>query len=513
MNLPHQFRGLRLASICALVSLAASVTASAATRPNLLVIQTDEHNFRTIGAYRAMLPYQQAYMWGAGNKVETPHLDWLAHHGAIADRAYATAPVCTPSRAAMMTGHYPQNTGAIKNDLPMWDHMVTYGEVLRRQGYATGYAGKWHLDGPGKPQWEPQRRFGWEDNRYMFNRGHWKNLTIEKDGPRVGALNNNGGPDYALAGADEESFTTDFLTNRTIEFIREHKDEAFAYHVCIPDPHGPNTVRPPYDTMYTDLDFELPSSASAGQDLPDYAATKPYKFNPRILSQYFGMVKCIDDNIGRIIDALREEGVLENTIIVFTSDHGDLLGEHGRDNKGVPMEGSARIPFIIHAPGIVAPGTVVREPFGTVDFKPTLLALMGVEDLTANQGRDYSAFFTRSEIPADWEHIAFIRNGGHSAMTAEVYEPDNGWIGAFSRQYKFVVAPLAGPSLFDLEADPNELTNLVQSPAHRDTIRQLAQALTRYAQTNAEPHLAAPRVQSDLAWATSDRVDYPGFAP
>lgn len=492
-------------TLIGLFALSATTAFAESPRRNLLVIQTDEHNFRTLGAYRKLLSDEQAFMWGDGIKVETPHIDWLAQNGAIADRAYATAPVCTPSRAAMMTGHYPQNTGAIKNDLPMWDHMVTYGEELRRQGYATGYAGKWHLDGPGKPQWEPKRRFGWEDNRYMFNRGHWKNLTIEKDGPRVGALNKNGGPDYALAGADDQSFTTDFLANRTIEFIRDHKDEAFAYHVCIPDPHGPNTVRPPYDTMFTDLDFKLPRSASVGQDLPEYASTKPYTFKPRILSQYFGMVKCIDDNIGRIIQTLREAGILENTIIVFTSDHGDLLGEHGRDNKGVPMEGSARIPFIMYAPGLVAPGHVVTEPFGTVDFKPTLLSLMGITDPIPNEGRDYSSFFTMGQAPANWEHITFVRNGGSQKTAAGDYKPDNGWIGAFSRQYKLVLAASAPPVLFDLDADPNELTNLVRSPAHRDTVRRLASALKRYAETYQEPHLASPQVQADLAWAISDQ--------
>jgi len=511
MKLPSPARAFLV--LGCLIALAATTLHADSARRNLLVIQTDEHNFRTLGAYRALLPYDQAYPWGDGIKVKTPHIDWLAHHGAIADRAYATSPVCTPSRAAMMTGHYPQNTGSIKNDLPMWDHMVTYGEELRRQGYATGYAGKWHLDGMGKPQWEPKRSFGWEDNRYMFNRGHWKNLTIEKDGPRVGALNKNGGPDYGLAGADEESFTTDFLANRTIDFIREHAGEAFAYHVCIPDPHGPNTVRPPYDTMYTDLDFQLPKSASVGQDLPAYAQTLAYQHNPKILSQYFGMVKCIDDNIGRIIDALREEGILENTIIVFTSDHGDLLGEHGRDNKGVPMEGSARIPFIMHAPGLVEPGLVVREPFGTVDFKPTLLSLLGIIDPIENEGRDYSSFFTTGEAPTDWEHITFVRNGGHSKTAAGDFKPDNGWIGAFSRQYKFVVGSSAPPVLFDLEEDPNELTNLVRSATHRDTIRRLAIALERYAKTYQEPQLASPQIQADLAWAISDRIEYNEYSP
>ncbi|MEO6243869.1 MAG: sulfatase-like hydrolase/transferase, partial [Opitutaceae bacterium] len=114
-------------------------------------MQTDEHNFRTLGAYRALLPKDQAFIWGEGVKVDTPNLDWIAQHGAIADRFYATSPVCTPSRAALMTGRYPQNTGAIQNDLPMRDEMVTFAEVLRRNGYSTGYAGKWHLDGEARP--------------------------------------------------------------------------------------------------------------------------------------------------------------------------------------------------------------------------------------------------------------------------------------------------------------------------------------------------------------------------
>jgi arylsulfatase A-like enzyme len=495
----------------------AARAAAAPTRPNLLVLQTDEHNFRTLGAYRALLPREQAFVWGDGVAVETPNLDWIAAHGAIADRFYATSPVCTPSRAALMTGRYPQNTGAIRNDLPLRDDQVTFAEVLRRAGYATGYAGKWHLDGDARPGFAPARKFGWEDNRHMFNRGHWKNLAADERGPRVGALDAAGRPTYDLAGADEKSFATDFLADRTIDFIRRHRERPFCWMVSFPDPHGPNTVRAPYDTMYLGLDFRPPASArSAGRDLPAYAATLAGAFNRVQMARYFGMVKCLDDNIGRILATLRESGLIERTFIVFTSDHGDLCGEHGRDNKGVPMEASARIPFLLHAPGVVPPGTIVRAALGTVDFKPTILALMGVANPTADEGRDASALFRTGTAPAGWADETFVRIGTGASPTADAgggeagSEEGNRWLGVFSRRYKFVVAPGAAPSLFDLEADPDELANLVGSAAHRGIVRRQAAALLAYAQRRADPLLAAPRVERDLAWALSDRPDYPG---
>ena len=173
------------------------VTALMATaKPyNLLVIQTDEHHFKTLGCY-------------GGKVVQTPNIDWIAQHGAIATSFYATTPVCSPSRAAFMSGLYPHKTPVSTNNIPLDNGIVTFAEVLRRHGYATGYAGKWHLDGEGKPQWGPTRQFGWEDNRFMFNRGHWKKFTDSKNGPQVGARK-NGGPNYALDDANEETFATD----------------------------------------------------------------------------------------------------------------------------------------------------------------------------------------------------------------------------------------------------------------------------------------------------------------
>ena len=126
--------------------------------PNILIIHTDEHNFRTLGCYRKLLPENQGFVWGKGIEVESPNIDFLAQNGVTFTKFYASTPVCSPSRASFVSGRYPQYTGVTTNDVPMDDNIITFAQVLHDNGYATGYAGKWHLDGPGKPQWAPERR-------------------------------------------------------------------------------------------------------------------------------------------------------------------------------------------------------------------------------------------------------------------------------------------------------------------------------------------------------------------
>ena len=492
------------ASLLICLSLILSGIDRARAKPmNVLVIQTDEHNFRTLGCYRELMPPEQAFIWGQGVKVNTPNIDWIAKDGAICDRFYATSPVCTPSRASLITGLYPQNTGAITNNKPLNDDMVTFAEVLRHREYATGYIGKWHLDGAAKPGWKPARNFGFTDNRYMFNRGHWKKLGVGPKGPRVAAVK-NGKPSYSLEGADEKSFTTDFLADRMIDFIREHKDEPFCLMTAIPDPHGPNTVRPPYDTMFDAKKFQQPRSAlTKGKALPSFASVMKDRFSARQMALYFGMVKCIDDNIGKILDALREMHLIDHTLIVFTSDHGDMCGEHGRHNKGIPCEGSARIPFVIRAPGIIPPGTVLHEAMGSVDFKPTLLGLLGIENKDPTEGRDASKLFRTGKAPTDWKDMTFVRIGIQGGNGK-----GNNWFGVFTMRHKLVLSPSANPGFFDLETDPNELSNLLNSPEHRNEIRRLARALEGYATAYREPHLESKKVQADLAWALTGAGPY-----
>lgn len=143
----HRFtRLIGAAGLAAIITLASAAESS---RPNLLIIQTDEHNFRTLGCYRETLSEDQALMWGE-SVVETPHIDRIAHEGALCTSFYATTPVCSPSRGSFVSGLYPQNSPVVQNNVPLGDHVVTFAQILKDNGYTTGYAGKWHLD-HGKP--------------------------------------------------------------------------------------------------------------------------------------------------------------------------------------------------------------------------------------------------------------------------------------------------------------------------------------------------------------------------
>jgi len=469
-------------------------------RPNLLIIQTDEHNFRTLGCYRKLMNSDQAMIWGPDAKVETPHIDSIAAQGATCTRCYATSPVCSPSRGAFVTGLYPQNTPVVQNNVPLGDDVITFAELLRKAGYSTGYAGKWHLDGGGKPQWEPERRFGFADNRFMYNRGHWKQLEITKTGPRVKARNNKGKPSYGCNGADEKSFTTDFLADRTIEFINDHKDSPFCYMVSIPDPHGPNSVRKPYDTMYDAMKFTPPSTMNKSpKNNPIWAKKQVKKFNSKLLKKYFGMVKCIDDNVGKILTSLRDNNLLDNTIVVFTSDHGDLCFEHARQNKGVPLEASAKIPFVISMPGTIKPNTAISHPMGTVDFLPTILGLMGVKTAGKEEGSDFSALFQGKTVASN--KTAFSRAcAANTSPTA--------WLAAIDDRYKLILCNACEPWLIDNKNDPNELTNHFFNPDHRKTVRRLAKDMQTYGTTCNDPFIQLPYLKHDLQWAANGTQPY-----
>lgn len=491
----RNFAAFLLATVASIAAHSETQAAeSAASKPlNLLVIMTDEHNFRTLGCYRKTLSDSQAFMWGR-SVVETPNLDWIAANGAMCTSFYATTPVCSPSRGCFVTGRYPQNTPVTTNNIPLNDDEITFAEILKRKGYATGYAGKWHLDGFGKPQWAPKRKFGFDDNRYMFNRGHWKKFEDTPDGPRV-AARKKGEPTYNLDGADEKSFSTDFLCDRTIDFLNTNKGKPFCYMLSLPDPHGPDTVRAPYDTMYAEQEYTQPKSANKPEEgLPGWGKKQVGKYDQ---SKYYGMVRCIDDNVGKIVDTLRKNGQLQNTILVFTSDHGDLRGEHHRQNKGVPYEGSTKVAFLMHAPGLIRPKTIVNQALTSVDFLPTVLDMMHVETAGREEGRVATALFTGGDTSA-WKDVAFYRATGTTW----------GWITTVSDRHKLVLSSGDLPWLFDLERDPDEVINFFENPAYRQTIKDLAVECRDYAAKHNDLYAKTPRIAADLEWAINGTGDY-----
>lgn len=463
-------------------------------QPNVIVIMTDEHNFRTLGCYRDLLPKNLANMWGDA-VVETPHIDSIADQGAICTSYYATTPVCSPSRAALISGMYPHLTPVSTNNIPLDDNVITFAEILKRSGYATGFAGKWHLDGAAKPGWAPKRKFGFDDNRFMFNRGHWKILEQTENGPQVGAKQ-QGKPSYAVTGATKETFTTDFLMDRTIDFVKENTDQPFCFMLSLPDPHGPDTVRAPYDTMYDDQTYSRPKSATKDfSEIPSWGQKQQGNFAQ---SKYYGMVKCIDDNIGRLISTLKEKRLYDKTIFVFTSDHGDLRGEHHRQNKGVPYEASTRVPFLIRYPKLIKKHVVIKEALGSIDFLPTLCTMTNTKPIIPPHGRDFSVFFSKNSAD-DWNDIAIVRGTGDR----------KGWLMAVSDRYKLVVSANDPMWFFDLERDPNEMINLRDHPGYRETIKTMAAELIAYGKKYNEPFVGQTQIKSDLDWAVSKIGKYP----
>jgi arylsulfatase A-like enzyme len=489
----------QLACAAGIASIGSASLAGNAKQPNLLIIHTDEHNFRTLGCYRELMTPDQAYVWGKGVKVDTPNIDSLARDGAIATSYYAASPVCTPSRAALVSGLYPVHTGSPSNDMPMHDGLVTFAEILRRNGYATSYLGKWHLDGDEKPGFAPARKFGWDDNRYMFNRGHWKKLAENASGPRVASLDKKGKPSYDLGDADEKTFTTDFLCDRTLEIIARDKAKPFCVMVSIPDPHGPNTVRAPYDTMFEHLHFENPRTMDVDEGtMPDWVNGEVDKLNQAQMARYFGMVKCIDDNVGKILHYLKSRGLDQNTIVVFTSDHGDLMGEHKKHNKGLPYETSACIPFIIRYPGKIPPGKVVHTAQCNVDFAPMALSLMGIKNGWPEfHGKDTSPDFLSPAKEVNGDRIVYLTNAGGR------------WVAAASDRYKLVLSPSDDPWLFDLQNDPDELVNFYTNPEYRPVAERMQAELVEQMKRYGEPALGKGNLIYETGGTSEGKTESP----
>jgi arylsulfatase A-like enzyme len=276
---------------------------------------------------------------------------------------------------------------------------------------------------------------------------------------------------------DEKTYTTDWLTDKTINFIRQPRSKPFFFMLSIPDPHSPFVVRPPYDTMFSPSDMPIPSTFSQ-KTLPRWAASMrqrglyPMNNSQREailrwnMAAYYGMVKCIDDNVGRILNCLAEQGILNDTIVVFTSDHGDYLGEHGLDQKNYLYETVYRIPMLIRWPKKIQRETVIENIISTVDFQPTILKLIGIEPCGREQGRDASAIlYGKSE---NWEDVVFI----HSCFVKGT--------GIITPQYELAYIKNNDHILFDRNNDPDQTNNLFNDPNYKKIIDNLTLQIIKH---------------------------------
>lgn len=415
--------------------------------PNLLFVFADQMRGFDMGC--------------AGNdEVSTPHLDRLAAEGVRFDQAVANAPVCTPSRGIMLTGRYPLEHRATLNDLPLGD-VPTIADVLGAQGYRTGYVGKWHLDGVPRTRFTPPgpRRHGFE---------YWAayNCSHQYFRPDKYYLDD---PEPVLIDGYEPEVQTDLAC----AFIRDNADQPFALYLSWGPPHDPYSQVPEkYRQRYD-------AQAITHRPNADVATINPeaHRFDPdRTLADYYAAITALDDQAGRLLDVLDETGTAEDTIVVFTSDHGDMLWSHGMMKKQQPWEESVRIPLIVRWPAGVPAGVVSDALISTVDYVPTLLGLMGAPSLST-AGSDLSALVRGEDV-----------NGPESAFLMDIRPVDEGarqglseWRGVRTSRYTYAERLGREPwLLYDNDADPYQLVNLVDDPEHVSVRVELAAELGRW---------------------------------
>lgn len=364
--------------------------------PNLLFIFTDQHRRASLGFLNE-------------DPVYTPNIDKLAKDGVFFSHAVSNHPLCSPYRAMLMTGKYPLSNGVIENcnsaNTPYGNFLkkkeVCFSDVLVSNGYSAGYVGKWHLDGP--PATTPGVKRVWDtwcppENRHGFS--YWY---------AYGTHNRHNTPYYwdTDGGVEDTIFVNQWSPEHEAEIIMKYIDNAemqraedkpFALFWSINPPHTPfNQVPDKYRKRYAGMDYKDVLNRPNVEFTDNYSWKKGDKGVDARLDQapdYFACVEGVDDQIGRVIEYLKETGLYENTIIVFTADHGEMLGSHGLMHKNVWFREAMDIPLIVHFPKSISAKTddlLLSVP----DYMPTILGLMGLGDKVPGdvEGKDYSNVF------------------------------------------------------------------------------------------------------------------------
>lgn len=341
--------------------------AKGASRPNLVFIFSDQQSHDMLGAYGL-------------SDVLTPHLDALAEQGLLFNHAVSNSPVCTPARSMMISGLHPLWNNCFTNDRRLsTDLGDSFGEVTRRAGYRNGYVGKWHLYGGDRNRPIPPGpdRHGFDDT-FLSN-----NCAVNYDPDNAFYWN---GDEKALFGCWEVEGQTD----QAVAFIEEQSpDEPFALFVSFHAPHNHNGGD---DAKYTSFDAPQEYKAKYDPDSLSIRPTVPVNERTRLMTQgYMAMCSEVDANVNRILAALDSGGLRENTIIVYTSDHGETFGAFNNHwHKSSPEDVSVRVPLILSLPRRQVAPRRSDLIIGTIDLMPTLLALMGLDVPDHLHGKDLS---------------------------------------------------------------------------------------------------------------------------
>lgn len=424
-------------------------------RPNILFIMADQ-------MAAPLLPF-----YNADSPIKLPNLSRLAGEGVLFDSAYCNSPLCAPSRFTLVSGQLPSKIGAYDNAADFPADVPTYAHYLRRLGYKTALSGKMHFCGPDQLHGYEERLtsdiypadYGWAVN--------WDEPEVRPSWYHNMSSVLQAGPCVRTNQLDFDEEVVFKAQQYLFDHVRNEGEQPFCLTVSMTHPHDPYTIPKAFWDLYSDEDIELPrvQLSQDQQDPHSRRLLKVYDLWDKPLPEakirdarraYYGACSYIDSNVGKLLQTLEETGLAEDTLIVFSGDHGDMLGERGLWYKMHWFEMSARVPLLVHAPGQFA-ARRVSAAVSTADLLPTLVELAG-GSLEAN-------------LPLDGRSLlAHLQgDGGHDEVFGEyMAEGSIGPLMMIRRgPYKFIYSEQDPCLLFDLQSDPDELEELSQSPQHQ----------------------------------------------
>jgi arylsulfatase A-like enzyme len=475
-------------------------------RPNILFVFADDHAAQAVGAYGSQIN-------------QTPQIDRLAREGMVFRNAFVTNSICAPSRAVILTGKHSHLNGIFTNRESFDGSQVTFPKLLQQAGYQTAIIGKWHLKS------EPT---GFD---------YWDVL------PGQGTYYN---PDFRTAEGtvEHKGYVTDIITEKVLDWLATGRDRQKPFMLMYQHkaPHRRWQPGPEHLAMYDDVEIPEPAtlfddyakrtSAAKTQEMTiaEHLDERDLKLAPppeldegqlqvwnaayepkneafrraglvgddlvrwkyqRYIKDYLRTIASIDDNLGRVLDYLDESGLAERTVVIYSSDQGFYLGEHGWYDKRWMYEESLRMPLIVRWPGVVEPGTESSDLVQNLDFAQTFLDIAGVEAPADMQGRSLLPLLEGERSPS-WREAIYYQYYEYPAvhMVRRHY-------GVRTERYKLIYYyEIDEWELFDLESDPRELTSVYDDPEYRETVEELKELLLEL------------RVQYHVP--ENDPVPYPG---
>jgi len=435
-------------------------------KPNVVIILADQWRAQEVG-----------YM---GNRqVKTPNLDKLATKSLIFENAISTMSVCAPFRASFLTGQFPLTHGVFYNDKPLPNEALTLAEIYKENGYSTGYVGKWHLNGHSRDQSHFSARDlpVPKDRRQGFD--YWKAREVSH------SYNKSFYFDENEVKHTWEGYDAFPQTDSAISFIQKNKARPFVLMLSYGSPHDPYFSAPKeFQDLYNAEELTV----------RDNVPTEFLDSARKVMAGYYAHISALDFAIGKLIDALDNAGVSDNTILIFTSDHGDMLMSKGVLKKQRPYDESIKVPLLIRYPDKLGTSSrKIKDPIGTPDLLPTLLGLSEVQQPKTIEGKDFSSeLVTGNDL-------------GNEAVLIMLPVPFHEWnFSAGGREYRGIrtkeytyAKDLKGPwLLYDDEKDPFQENNLIDKPEFKDLQKRVNDILSQKLKETNDNFLAADEYMS-----------------